>query len=64
MKRGKDFDGSVLSENSGRRIGSLADQKLIDAGYDIDECNDEIVEMFEGLVCESVEIGTECQNNL
>ena len=29
-----------------RRIGSLEGQNLIDADYDIDECNDEIAEMF------------------
>ena len=32
--------------NSVRRIGSLEGQNLIDADYDIDECNDEIAEMF------------------
>ena len=29
-----------------RRIGSLEGQDLIDADYDIDECNDEIAKMF------------------
>ncbi|MDE6971518.1 MAG: hypothetical protein K2P07_09280 [Lachnospiraceae bacterium] len=29
-----------------RRIGSLEGQDLIDADYDIDDCNDEIAEMF------------------
>lgn len=29
-----------------RRIGSLEGQDLIDADYDIDECNNEIAEMF------------------
>ncbi len=28
------------------RIGSLEGQNLVDADYDIDECNDEIAEMF------------------
>ena len=28
------------------RIGSLEGQNFIDADYDIDECNDEIAEMF------------------
>ena len=32
--------------NGIRRIGSLEGQNLIDADYDIDECNDEIAEMF------------------
>lgn len=34
------------TRNSIRRIGSLEGQNLIDADYDIDECNDEIAEMF------------------
>lgn len=29
-----------------RRIGSLEGQDLVDADYDIDECNGEIAEMF------------------
>ncbi len=29
-----------------RKIGSLEGQDLVDADYDIDECNDEIAEMF------------------
>lgn len=29
-----------------RRIGSLEGQDLVDVNYDIDECNDEIAEMF------------------
>lgn len=33
-------------ENGVRRIGSLEGQNLIDADYDIDECNHEIAEMF------------------
>lgn len=37
---------SVISKNGTRRIGSLEGQDLIDADYDIDECNDEIAEMF------------------
>lgn len=35
-----------LAEGSIRRIGSLEGQDLIDADYDIDECNGEIAEMF------------------
>jgi len=34
------FKGSI------RRIGSLEGYDLIDADYDIDECNDEIAAMF------------------
>ena len=39
-------DKSVVVSNSSRRIGSLEGQDLIDADYDIDECNGEIAEMF------------------
>lgn len=42
----KDNDKSVVVNNSSRRIGSLEGQDLIDADYDIDECNGEITEMF------------------
>lgn len=35
-----------ITRSSTRRIGSLEGQDLIDADYDIDECNDEIAEMF------------------
>lgn len=42
----KNFDRSTLAERNIRRIGSLEGQDLIDADYDIDECNDEIAEMF------------------
>ncbi|MCI8854141.1 MAG: hypothetical protein HFI31_06310 [Lachnospiraceae bacterium] len=38
---------SVLPEKKRRRIGSLEGLNLIDADYDIDECNDEIARMFE-----------------
>ena len=37
---------SAIVNNSIRRIGSLEGQDLIDADYDIDECNGEIAEMF------------------
>ena len=39
-------DKLVTTSNNIRRIGSLEGQDLIDADYDIDECNDEIAEMF------------------
>lgn len=42
----KNDDKSVIIKESIRRIGSLEGQDLIDADYDIDECNDEIAEMF------------------
>lgn len=38
---------SVIFKENTRRIGSLEGQDLIDADYDIDECNDEIAEMFK-----------------
>ena len=42
----KNDDKSVIIKDSIRRIGSLEGQDLIDEDYDIDECNDEIAEMF------------------
>ena len=42
----KHGDRSVIANDSIRRLGSLKGQDLIDADYDIDECNDEIAEMF------------------
>lgn len=42
----KNNDKSVIFKGSIRRIGSLEGQDLIDADYDIDECNGEIAEMF------------------
>ncbi|MCM1104414.1 MAG: hypothetical protein NC409_09945 [Clostridium sp.] len=39
-------DTSAIFNSSTRRIGSLEGQNLIDADYDIDECNDEIAAMF------------------
>ena len=39
-------DKLVMNKNIVRRIGSLEGQDLIDADYDIDECNDDIAEMF------------------
>ena len=42
----KALNRATMGRNSIRRIGSLEGQNLIDADYDIDECNDEIAEMF------------------
>ena len=42
----KGNDKSVVVSNGSRRIGRLEGQDLIDADYDIDECNGEIAEMF------------------
>jgi len=42
----KSDDKPVTCRNNIRRIGSLEGQDLIDADYDIDECNEEIAEMF------------------
>ena len=39
-------DELAMNKKIVRRIGSLEGQNLIDADYDIDECNDEIAEMF------------------
>lgn len=36
----------VTEGNAVRRIGSLEGQDLIDANYDIDDCNDEVAEIF------------------
>ena len=36
----------AMNKKKVRRIGSLEGQDLIDVDYDIDECNDEIAEMF------------------
>ncbi len=45
-----DHKGNVGSssehQSKPRRMGSLKGQKLISEGYDIDESNDEIAEMF------------------
>ena len=40
-------DKLVIIKDNIHRIGSLEGQDLIDADYDIDECNGEIAEMFE-----------------
>ena len=40
------LNGAATDRKGIRRIGSLEGQDLIDADYDIDECNDEIAEMF------------------
>lgn len=42
----KALNRATMGRNSIRRIGSLEGQNLIDADYDIDDCNDEIAEMF------------------
>lgn len=42
----KNINRSVMIQRGNRRIGSLEGQDLIDADYDIDECNDEIIEIF------------------
>lgn len=42
----KTLNRATMGRNNIRRIGSLEGQNLIDADYDIDDCNDEIAEMF------------------
>lgn len=39
-------DKLVIIKDNIHRIGNLEGQDLIDADYDIDECNGEIAEMF------------------
>ncbi len=46
MKPEENLSGMAMMESRTRRIGSLEGQDLIDADYDIDDCNDEIAEMF------------------
>lgn len=46
MKPVEANEKAVADERKKRRIGSLEGQDLEDADYDIDECNDEIAEMF------------------
>lgn len=43
--QGKNRESAVPGDGL-RRIGSLEGQDLIDANYDIDDCNGEIAEMF------------------
>ena len=45
----KNFHNSVTTKNSLGRIGSLEGMDLIDEDYNIDECNDEIAEIFRGI---------------
>ncbi len=42
----RNLSSTAIDRNSIRRIGSLEGQDLIDTDYEIDECNDEIAEMF------------------
>lgn len=42
----KPANESKITGSAIRKIGSLEGQDLIDSDYDIDECNDEIAEMF------------------
>ena len=42
----KFLDRATEDRSSIRRIGSLEGQNLIDEDYDIDECNNEVAEMF------------------
>ena len=45
-KKEENVNELAINKKIVRRIGSLEGQDLIDADYDIDECNDEIAEMF------------------
>lgn len=42
----KPLNRATEDRSSIRRIGSLEGQNLIDEDYDIDECNNEVAEMF------------------
>ena len=42
----KNLSRTTTDRKSIHRIGSLEGQKLIDADYDIDECNGDVAEMF------------------
>lgn len=42
----KSLNRTTEDRSSMRRIGSLEGQNLIDEGYDIDECNSEVAELF------------------
>ena len=45
-KKEENVNELAMDKKIVRRIGSLEGQDLIDADYDIDECNDEIAEMY------------------
>ena len=45
-KKEENVNELAINKKIVRRIGSLEGQDLIDADYDIDECNGEISEMF------------------
>ncbi len=45
-KKEENVNELAINKKIVRRIGSLEGQDLIDADYDIDECNDEIAKMF------------------
>ena len=42
----EEINTSTSVKNNIHRLGSLEGQNLVASGYDIDECNDEIAEMF------------------
>jgi len=46
MKPAEASEKAAADGKKMRRIGSLEGQDLVDADYDIDECNGEIAEMF------------------
>ncbi len=45
-KKEENVNELAMDKKIVRRIGSLEGQDLTDADYDIDECNDEIAEMY------------------
>ncbi len=36
----------TVIQDKGRKLGIIKEQMLIADGYDLDECNDEVAEMF------------------
>lgn len=46
VKPAEKQSAETIMQKKGRKLGILKGQTLIVDGYDLDECNDEIAEMF------------------
>lgn len=46
VKPAEKQSAGTIMQKKGRKLGILKGQTLIADGYDLDECNDEIAEMF------------------
>lgn len=44
--KGMNVNYDIVAQKKKRRLGSMKGQKFIADGHDIDECNDEIAELF------------------